>query len=283
MNRDFAFVSAVLACSFLVVSPSPTQASPHHDACLKAADYEGCIKVMTHGVPASEGDSLSKLRSSMKQVASRLASGTSLRDSSSVFQPVVDAHAVVPPDQHNTLAYQAASMAIDLFDDTQAIWQSRISNASYSTYTGSYQTVVACKAYQAMVKLSAISTGNPSAFSWGFGKTGMLGITCTSPQYPEVPVYRYTIGVLRNGSTDPKDIADYTAKLAEAKRLAALGPWQRYLDKNPGVAQWAKANPGLAEKRKAEYINKHGSDPVSMPSLPSSMSYLKGTKVEKYL
>ena len=238
---------------------------------------------MTHGVSPAEGDALTKLRSAMKQVASRLSSGTSLRDSSSVFQPVVDAQAVVPINQQNSLAYQAASMAIELFDDTQAIWQSRISNSSYSTYSGSYQTTVACKAYQGMVRLSAMKTGNPSAFSWSYKKGGLVGTYCGWSQPPETPSYRYTIGVLRNGSTDPKEIADYTAKLSEAKRLAALGPWQRYLDKNPDVIQWAKANPALAEKRKAEYISKHGSDPVAMPSLPSSMSYLKGTKVEKYL
>ena len=53
----------------------------------------------------------------MKQVASRLASGTSLRDSSLVFQPVIDAHAVVPLGTTQHPAYQAADMAIDLFDD----------------------------------------------------------------------------------------------------------------------------------------------------------------------
>ena len=32
------------------------------------------------------------------------------------------------------------------------------------------------------------------------------------------------------------EIADYTARLADAKRLAALGPWKRYLERNPGMA-----------------------------------------------
>ena len=50
-----------------------------------AADYAGCMQVQTHGVLAPASDELSKLRSSMKQVASPLASGTSLRDSSLVF------------------------------------------------------------------------------------------------------------------------------------------------------------------------------------------------------
>jgi len=283
MNNVLAKTSSLIVGFLFIVSPPSAKSSPHHETCLKAADYEGCIKVMTHGVSPAEGDAVTKLRSAMKQVASRLSSGTSLRDSSSVFQPVVDAHAVVPANQHNSLAYQAAAMAIEIFDATQAVWQSRISGASYDSYFGHYQTASACKAYKSMVKIAALKTGNPSAFSWDYSKKGLLGVYCKASQYPETPSYRYTIGVLRDGSTDPKEIADYTAKLAEAKRLAALGPWQRYLDKNPDVVQWVKANPALAEKRQAEYIKKNGSDPVAMPSLPSSMKYLKGTKVEKYL
>ena len=219
----------------------------------------------------------------MKQVASRLSSGTSLNNSSATFQPVIDTHAVVPLEQQDSLAYQAASMAIDLFDDTQAIWQRRISGSNYASSLGHYQTDTACKLYDGMVSLAAAKTGNPQAFNWSWGTKDLFGWICNWSSPPEAPVYRYTIGVLRDGSTDPQEIADYTAKLKDARRLAALGPWQRYLEQNPGMAAWAKANPELAEKKKDEYIKKHGSDPVAMPTLPSSLSYLKGTKVERYL
>ena len=183
-------------------------------------------------------------------------------------------------EQHNTLAYQAAGMAIDLFDDTQAIWQARISGVYCSQY-GCSQLTSACKGYDARVQLAAAKTGNPGAFRWNWKKRGMFG--CGFANNPEVPVYRYTIGVLRNGATDPQDIADYTARLEDARRLAALGPWKRYLERNPGMATWAKANPGLAETKRVAYINKHGSDRVSMPPLPSHLSYLKGTRVERFL
>lgn len=258
-------------------------AGPHHETCLKAADYEGCIKVLTQGVSPSEGDALTKLRSAMKQVAARLSSGTSLRDSALVFQPVIDAQAVVPAEQHESLAYQSASMAIQLFDDTQAIWQKRISTQSYGKYS-SYHVSAACKGLGAMVQLAALKTGNPSAFKWNYkADTGFMGIGCDYSSYPESVVYSYTVGVLRDGSTDPQEIADYATKLKDARRLAALGPWQRYLEKNPGMAAWAKANPELAKDKMQEYIKKNGSDQVEMPDLPSSLSYLKGTKVEKYL
>ena len=238
------------------------------------------MQVQTHGVASPASDELSKLRSAMKQVASRLASGTSLRDSSLVFQPVIDTHAVVPPEKHNSLAYQAAEMAIDLFDDTQAIWQARISGITCTSY-GCSQLASACDGYNARVQLAAVKTGNPNAFAWRYKTGGWFG--CRFSSNPEVPVYRYTIGVLRNGATDPQEIADYTAKLSEAKRLAALGPWQRFLERNPGMAAWAKANPTLAETKRVAYIKKHGSDRVSIPPLPSHLSYLKGTRVERFL
>lgn len=251
--------------------------------CKDARDFQGCVKAFTTPADASP-NSLTALRSAMKQVASRLSSGTSLRDSSLVFQPVIDAYAVVPPDQQDTLAYQASSLAISLFDDAQAIWQARISGNKYGgSYVGWYQTITSCNYYQSMVRLAAIKTGNSSAFNWGYNKAGLLGATCRFSTNPEVPVYRFVIGILQNGSIDPSEIAEYTKKYNEAKRLAALGPWQRYLDQNPGMAEWVKANPRLAEKKKSEYLEKHGSDEVSMPPLPSNMQYLKGTVVEKFL
>lgn len=241
------------------------------------------MQVQTHGVAAPASDELSQLRSAMKQVASRLASGTSLRDSGAVFQPVIDAHAVVPASQQDTLAYQAAGMAIDLFNDTQAIWSARIQHASYASSLGHYQSSTACKYYQSMVNVAAARTGKVNAFRWSYKNTGMFGVTCGWSSSPEVPSYRYTIGVLRNGATKPEAIANYTAKLTEAKRLAALGPWNRYLESNPGMRAWAKANPQLAEAKRVSYIKKHGSDVVNMPPLPSQLSYLKGTKVERFL
>ena len=119
----------------LVVSTMtvPAIAGAAHDTCIKAADYEGCMRVQQNGgVASSNSDSLTKLRNAMKQVSSRLSSGTNLRDSSLTFQPVIDAHAIVKVDDQNSLAYQAATIAIDLFNKTQSTWQYRISSSRYS-------------------------------------------------------------------------------------------------------------------------------------------------------
>ncbi|WP_186471796.1 hypothetical protein [Synechococcus sp. BMK-MC-1] len=84
----------------------PAIAGAAHDTCIKAADYEGCMRVQQNGgVASSSNDSLSNLRAAMKQVAARLTAGTSLRDSSEVFRPVTDALALVPIADQGSKAY----------------------------------------------------------------------------------------------------------------------------------------------------------------------------------
>ena len=38
------------------------------------------------------------------------------------------------------------------------------------------------------------------------------------------------------------------------KELCAMAPWQRYLEENPGMRQWAEANPGPAEAKKKKFL-----------------------------
>ena len=57
----------------------------------------GCVKAFTS--PAVPDDGLSDLTDAMKKVASRLASGSSLNNSSSTFQPIIYAHAVITGDK----------------------------------------------------------------------------------------------------------------------------------------------------------------------------------------
>ena len=96
-------------------------------------------------------------------------------------------------------------------------------------------------------------------------------------------MYRYTVGVLCEGATDPQLIADYEAKHLEAIRLANLGPWQRHLEENPGLKAWAAANPEAAKREQEKFNRKNSSDPVIIPALPNSMPYLQGSVVEDYL
>ena len=276
---------SILAALLAIGSPVLAQVDPQvAEKCKDARDFLGCVKAFSE--PVISSDELSELRDAMKKVASRLASGTSLNNSSSTFQPVIDAHAVVTGDKQNSLAYQSASMAINLFNLTQSVWQSRISNTALSLGMGSVPGVThlyhQCVSFKNQVGSSYGIIGK--SIYWNFKETGMFGGGCNlSGNYPETPLYRYTIGILREGATDPKMIKDYLSDLEEAKRLAALGPWKRYLEKNPGMAAWAKSNPGLADAKKKEYIRQHGSDSVDMPDFPANLQYLRGTKVESMI
>lgn len=179
-------------------------------------------------------------------------------------------------------------MAIDLFDLTQSVWQSRINNtaAVVGIYEGDVSGVThllfQCQGFQATVNASYGILGK--TVPWSFREIGWFGGGCNlRGNYPETPLYQYTVGILREGATDPQEINDYMEELNEAKRLAALGPWTRYLEKNPGMAAWAKANPNLAEAKKKKYIQEHGADTVTMPEFPANFRYLRGTKVESML
>ncbi|QNJ30304.1 hypothetical protein [Synechococcus sp. A15-24] len=276
--KRFSIVAALWAFGCPVLAQVDPQVA---EQCKDARDFLGCVKAFSQ--PAKINDELSALRDAMKKVASRLASGTSLNNSSSTFQPVIDAHAIVPAEQQNSLAYQSASMAIDLFDLTQSVWQSRISNTVLAMGMGSVPGVThlyhQCVSFKNQVGRSYGIIGK--SIPWNFRETGMFGGGCNlSGNSPESPLYRYTIGILKEGATNPNDIKEYSMKLKEAKRLASLGPWNRYLEKNPGMKAWAMANPGLAESKKNEYIKKNGSDTVNMPDLPANFRYLRGTKVE---
>ena len=227
---ETVFRSCWVVC---IRSPAMAQIDPKVvDQCNEARDFLGCVKAFTS--PVVPNDGLSALRDAMKRVASRLSSGTSLNNSSATFQPVKDAYAVVPESQQASIAYQSASMAIALFDLTQSVWQSRISNtalsAGISNLPGVTHLYHQCVSFRNQVNQSFGIIGK--FVPWSFNETGMFGGGCNlSGNYPESPLYRYTIGILKEGATDPKEMKDYLKNLEEAKRMAALGPWKRYLEK----------------------------------------------------
>ena len=109
------------------------------EQCKDARDFLGCFKAFT--TPAAQpDDGLTALRNAMKQVASRLAVGTSLRDSTDTFRPVVDQLALVESQFPDSLAVKNARLASDLFDALQIAWDARIKAKSYelSKYASGY-------------------------------------------------------------------------------------------------------------------------------------------------
>ena len=258
----------LLAVSALSI---PALAESTHDKCLKAADYEGCVRVMTNGVAPATNDSLSNLRLAMKQVAARLTAGTSLRDSSEVFRPVTDALAVVPPADQNSKAFIEGTKAAQLFNMWQDAWQGRITATSYSRYGDTYQCEYLKQTMDSFDRAAGTTTG------WTF-KKGVFGskfCKVRSGQLPEQYMRPVVISRLEQASIDPKVIAAQQAEAVRQLELAELTAWEKHLKTNPGLAAWAKANPTLAEAKRKEWAAKNPSAATSMPfpSNPIKFNY----------
>ena len=111
---------ALLLVAFLVTTPVNAEISDDVKAtCMAAKDFVGCVKALSGDISDDSTDELTALRGAMKKVAARLSSGTSLRDSTITFQPVIDQLALVSDSCPNELATKAASRAVKLFDTYQ--------------------------------------------------------------------------------------------------------------------------------------------------------------------
>ena len=140
------------------------------EQCKDARDFLGCVKAFT--APAKSADELTPLRYSMKQVAARLSSGTSLRDATATFQPVVDAHALVPLNKQKEKAYTDATLAIQLFDITKGTWSARIELTRY--YDGTpYMPGKACELFAQQI--NRFNTIADASLSFSYKKRGLLG------------------------------------------------------------------------------------------------------------
>ena len=101
-----------------------------HQKCLQAADYKGCVEVLSGGGKES---SIQALSDAMTRVSSGLDSGVSLGDLSDTFRPVIDAHAVVQGSDRSSSVYKAATTSIELFKLLRSLWRERIDSAYYGS------------------------------------------------------------------------------------------------------------------------------------------------------
>lgn len=249
-----------------------------HKLCIEAKDYSGCVKSMTTA-PTQDDDALMPLRNAMKQVAARLRSGTSLRDSTLTFQPVVDQLAVAQSFNSDSLAVDKARLASRMFDALQLAWDTRI-KVSRSLYG---ETFYNCKALKLTVENFNSIPGVTSIY-WDY-KKGLFGIdSCRVPygQLPENYMMTAVARVLDEGSVSPSEIEarekaqqDREAKAKREQELCALGPWNRYLEENPGIKKWAVANQAAAEAAKEKFLK----DPKNQSSCNSGGYDWKGIDV----
>ena len=214
------FLSGALA-TLLVAGPAFASTDPKiHKLCLEARDYAGCVKSMT-APPTQAEDELTPLRSAMKQVAARLRSGTSLRDSTLTFQPVTDQLALVSGTHPDELAVTQAKLASNLFDALQFAWNHRIEATAHqlNQYASGGELFYGCKILKATVDNWNRVPSAPQ-ISWDY-KKGLFGANiCRVPsgQLPENYMYPHVVRILEQGSISPAEIA--ARKKAQAEREA---------------------------------------------------------------
>ena len=256
-------MKALAALSVLALAiPAQAQDAAQFEKCKDARDFKGCMAVM--GSPHTQ-DGLTSLRQSLKQVAARLRAGTSLRDSTMAFQPVVDALALVSTSHANSDTVRKAKKASALFEAYQYAWQQRIEATSYSLnqYASGGESFYGCE----ILKITADNFDRlleRPAINWNY-KKGLFGmkICRVKPhQLPEAYMRPIVIRALEAAAIDPKVLAAQKAAAAERRRLCALGPWKRRLESNPGLKAWVEANPALAEAQKEKFL----SDPKNQTS-----------------
>lgn len=241
---------------------------------MNAKDFVGCVKALSGNIQDDASDSLAPLRSAMKQVAARLSSGTSLRDSTITFQPVVDQLALVSETHPDALATKAAARAVDLFDTFQEAWQARIQ--SLQSTGGVWGTVYSCSVHSAGIKAFNRAVGSEVVPYKQSVKT-LIGIpVCNDEQVRplEAKMNAFVVGVLKEGAVSPSVIEEYEAERAEKYRVANMSAWQRHLDKSPGLKAWAKVNPSMAAKEQAKFNARNPQQVVQMPSYSETLRYL---------
>lgn len=279
-----SLVALVISIGGLPALASPVDPEVHK-LCIEANDYIGCVKTLSGGVKIEKDDGLKSLRAAMKQVSARLSSGTSLRDSSMIFQPVIDQLALVEDDYSTSLAVKASNKASILFDIIQSAWQGRIDTLSVQDYGRNMYScgptqrgidqineVVGSTAvlqYSVKEKNNQRLTDNALAVMFSGG-----GCSEATVKHNERLMISFVIGVLKEGAVDPSLIEKYEADRAEKIRLANMEAWEIYLERNPGTKAWAAANPAMAEKERIKYNEENPIEPISIPPYSETLEYL---------
>ena len=277
--RRLLIAAAVIIAS-QVQLPASAQIDPKIKAeCMKAQDFVGCMKALSGNVELKNTSEVENLRTAMKQVADRISFGTSLRESNLFFQPVIDNLALAKEKEPNSLAVRSSSKAAELYGVVQGGWQARIDSyrggaESYScravqTAIDRFNAIVGAKVIK---PYSAVRNKEEDSLVGGFFDTD----TCVKETalVNEGRMLAFVAGVLREGAVDPAAISKYESDRAEKIRLASFDEWQKHLESDPTLKQWAKINPKLAEQKRIKFNSENPPQLVSMPTYQETLVYI---------
>lgn len=239
-----------------------------HKKCLAAADYKGCVQMMSSpkGV-SSESTLVSNLKNALRLLPDRLEN-TSLREFGQNVQIFSDAFSLASAgkaefknDYENELLNQALYIK-RMVDSLQSYWSARIHNGTYygtSGYRSYYCSVLKPRLADfnqwAGSKYQVYYNGVVS-HNWLLGKDEKC-----SPQESQMiaSIKRRVEDALIDPDTRKAEIA----KRKRDSELAAMEPWIRHLELNPGLKKWAESNPKAAKVEKEKFLKKYNADKSS--------------------
>jgi hypothetical protein len=252
-------VAFAVLTSTLLGLPAYSQTSGKiYKECLQAADYKGCVQVLTQGAaqPSAEPSALDRLRSSLKVLPSRIEN-TNLRDFYANTRDFFDSLAMVDEsslkkDSDREL-YSGAQRIRRMLEVLQSAWSTRIDKGTYygsnnfrSYYCRYLKSGVESFNYAAG-RTAVIYNGRPEKGLFG----GNLGIDKCSPQeYQMIAVINSDIAQIL---IDPAVVAAQKEKERKEAELAKMAAWERHLATNPSLKVWAEANPAAAKAARAKW------------------------------
>lgn len=257
--------AAFIICAAILIAPQAYSqtAGRIYKECLKAADYKGCVQVLTQGATQApaQPSAIDRLRASLKVLPSRVEN-TSLRDFNANTQDFTDSLALVEASSlkkgEDLELYNGALRIQKMLNALQSAWSTRIyegtgftSGSKYSSgskYYHCHRLRPGVEAFNYAAGRTAVAyNGRPAKGLFG----GNLGIDDCSPQeYEMVRVINSDIAQLL---VDPAVVTAEKEKERKEAELAKMAAWDRHLASNPDLKAWAKANPGAAKAARAKW------------------------------
>jgi len=280
-SRCRAVRRLLIAAAVLLTGPAHAQIDPKIKAeCMKAQDFVGCIKALSG---ASEPKSIAEsenLRNTMKQVADRLSFGTSLRESSEIFRPLVDALALAKEKEPSSLAVKVSTKASAIFSIIQSGWQARIDALTVNIIG---ESAYKCKPTQTAIDLVNQEVGTKAIVPFSSSRnkevdslpTGFLTV-CSEETVKsnERRMINFVAEILREGSVPQSTIARYNDEAAKSLADLENRQWLDHLKENTKLQAWIKVNPKMAEQKKKEFIAASSTPPQKAASYSSTQPSL---------
>lgn len=252
--------------------------------CMKAQDFVGCVKALSGTVESKTVDEVENLRVAMKQVADRLAFGTSLLESTETFRPVVDALALAKEKDPTSLAVKVAKKATDIYSLIRSGWQGRIN--------GLTKNIIGEPAYSCIPTQRAIDqvnqeVGSKAIIPYSASKnrevdslpTGFMAVCAEETvKANELKMIQFVAEILREGAASQSLINKHENERKKSYMEAEYSLWQQHLRENKELERWVKANPKLADQKRKEFNAANPPTNQAMPSYSETQPYLSKFK-----